>query len=162
MDKGDPVAKRPGFLFTNNKMNVMFLNLFKSKVSKVNALFVGHYIDPRIFYTVQFNKVPCINFIGEIDTNKAFDFIANTGRSQVQGIYQHSYFGHDKKQFFFNNTLFVLKNKKMIGLANNYCQVFHTKDQYDWGQTMIKELSVFHITGDVTKAIGFTRNTTMN
>ena len=50
----------------------------------------------------------------------------------------------------------------MIELGNNYCQVLHTNDQYDWGQTMIKELSVFHVTGDVNKVIGFARSTNMN
>jgi len=140
----------------------MFFNLFKTKVYAVNTLFPGHYVDPKVFYTVQFNEVPCMSFMGELDTSKAFDFIQNTYRSQVKGIYQHNYFDHDKRGFYFNNTLFVLKNKRMIELGNNYCQVLHTKDQYDWGQTMIKELSVFHVTTDASKVIGFARNTTMN
>jgi hypothetical protein len=145
-----------------NKTGTMFFNLFKTKIFQVNTLFLGHYVDPKVFYTVQFNKVPCISFIGELDTGKAFDFIQSTYPNQVTGIYQHNYFDHDKREFFFNNTLFVLKNKRLIELGNNYCQVLHTKDQYDWGQTMIKELSVFHVTGDVNKVIGFARSDNMN
>src|ERR1043165_8117693 len=140
----------------------MFFNLFKTKFAAVNTLFFGHYVDPKVFYTVQFNEVPCMSFIGYLDTRKAFDFMQSTYRSQVKRIYQHNYFDHDKRKFFFNNTLFVLKNKRMIELGNNYCQVLHTKDQYDWGQTMIKELSVFHVTTDANKVIGFARNTAMN
>ena len=140
----------------------MFFKLFRKDLSAVGTLFLGHYVDPKTFYTVHFNKVPCISFIGELDTSKAFDFIQSTYRSQVNGIYQHNYFDHDKREFFFNNTLFVLKNKRMIELGNNYCQVLHTRDQYGWGQTMIKELSVFHVTTDANKVIGFARNTTMN
>ena len=140
----------------------MFFNLFRKDLSRIGTLFLGHYIDPKVFYTLQFKKVPCISFIGEMDASKAFDFIQNTYRSELKGIYQHNYFDHDKRDFFFNNTLFVLKNKRMIELGNNYCQVLHTKDQYDWGQTMIKELSVFHVTADANKVIGFARNTNMN
>ena len=140
----------------------MFFNLFRKDLSKLNTLFLGHYVDPKVFYAVQINKVPCISFIGDLDAGKAFDFIQSTHRSQVKGIYQHNYFDHDKRQFFFNNTLFVLKDKRMIELGNNYCQVLHTKDQFDWGQTMIKELSVFHLTGDVNKAIGFARSNHAN
>lgn len=140
----------------------MFFNLFKTKVSKVNALFLGHYVDPKVFFTVQFNKVPCISFIGELDTSKAFHFIQSTHRNQIIGIYQHNYFDHDKRDFFFNNTLFVMKNKRLIELGNNYCQVLYTKDQYNWGQTMIKELSVFHVTGDITKLISLARSNNMN
>jgi len=138
----------------------MFFNLFRTKVFRVNTLFFGHYLDPKVFYTLKFNTVPCVIFIGELDTSKAFDFIRSTYRLQIEGIYQHSYFDHDKKQFFFNNSVLVLKNKRIIELGNNYCLVLHSKDQYDWGQTMIKELSVFHITGDGSKAIGFARNHT--
>ena len=140
----------------------MVFNLFKKDLSKVDTLFLGHYLDPKVFYTVQFNKVPCISFIGEVDTSKAFDFIQSTYRLQVKGIYQHNYFDHNKREFFFNNTVFVLKNKRLIELGNNYCQVLHTKDQYGWGQTMIKELSVFHVTVDENKVIGFARSTNMN
>ena len=140
----------------------MFFNLFRTKLSRVNTLFLGHYVDPKVFYTVQFNEVPCMSFIADLDTNKAFYFIQSTYRNQVKAIYQHNYFDHDKREFFFNNTMFALKNKRMIELGNNYCQVFYTKDQYDWGQTMIKELSVFHVTGDVNKVIGFARNNHVN
>ena len=140
----------------------MFFNFFKTKVSKVNTLFLGHYVDPKVFYTMLFNEVPCMSFIGDLDTGKAFDFIQSTYRVQVKEIYQHSYFDHDKRGFYFNNTFFVMKNKRIIELGNNYCQVLHTKDQYSWGQTMIKELSVFHVVGDANKVIGFARNNSMN
>ena len=150
------------FYLMINKTGIMFFNLFKTKVSQVNTLFFGHYVDPKVFYAVHFNKVPCISFIGELDTSKAFDFIQSTYRGELTGIYQHNYFDHDKRDFFFNNTLFVLKNKGLIELGNNYCQVLHTKDQHGWGQTMIKELSVFHVTGDVNKVIGFARSNNMN
>ena len=140
----------------------MFFNLFKRKIAAVNDLFLGHYVDPKIFYTVQFSEVPSICFIGDLDINKVYDFIQSTYRAEVKDIYQHGYFDHEKRVCFFNNTLFVLKNKRMIELGNNYCQVLHTKDQYSWGQTMIKELSVFHVIGDANKIIGFARNTNMN
>ncbi|HET6766354.1 MAG TPA: hypothetical protein VFH08_03110 [Chitinophagaceae bacterium] len=140
----------------------MFFNLFRKDLSPVSTLFLGHYVDPKVFFTVQFNKIPCISFIGEMDVGKAFDFIQNTYVNQVVGFYQHNYFDHDERDFFSNNTLFVLKNKRMIELGNNYCQVLYTTAHYDWGQTMIKELSVFHVTGDVTKVIGFARSNGMN
>ena len=140
----------------------MFLNLFRRDLSGVSTLFFGHYVDPKVFYTVQFNNVPCISFIGEMDAGKAFDFIQSTYRRQITAIYQHNYFDHDKRDFLFNNTLFVLKNKRLVELGNTYCQVLYTKDQHGWGQTMIKELSVFHVTGDVNKVIGFARSNHMN
>ena len=140
----------------------MFFNLFRKDLSKVDTLFLGHYVDSKVFYTVQFNKVPCIGFIGELDTSKAFYFIRDAYRYEITGIYQHNYFDHDKREFFFNNTLFVLKNKRLIELGNNYGQVLHTRNQFDWGQTMIKELSVFRLSDEVNKVIGFARSNHVN
>jgi hypothetical protein len=140
----------------------MFLNLFRTRLSRINTLFIGHYVESKVFYTLKFNAVPCMNFIGELESGKAFDFIRNTYHSQVKEIYQHSYFDHEKREFFFNNTLFVLRNKRMIELGNNYCQVLHTKSQYGWGQTIIQELSVFHVVADANKVIGFARSNAMN
>jgi len=69
-----------------NKTGIMFFNFFKTKVSQVNTLFLGYYVDPKVFYAVQFNKVPCISFIGELDTSKAFDFIQSTYGSELNTI----------------------------------------------------------------------------
>jgi hypothetical protein len=73
----------------------MFFNLFRKDLSGVSTLFLGHYVDPKVFYAVQYNTVPCISFIGEMDTSKAFNFIQSTYRNQLTGIYQHNYFDHD-------------------------------------------------------------------
>ena len=88
----EPGRTTTGFFYLMiYKSNVMFFNLFKTKVSAVNTLFFGHYVDPKVFYIVQFNRVPCMSFIGELDTGKAFDFIQGTYRAQVKAIYQHNY-----------------------------------------------------------------------
>jgi hypothetical protein len=140
----------------------MFFNLFRKDLSKINSLFLGHYVDPKVFYTLQFNQVPCISFIGELDTSKAFNFIRDAYRYEITCIYQHNYFDHEKRELFFNNSLLVLKNKRLIELGNNYGQVLYTKGQFNWGQTMIKELSAFHLTGDTNKIIGFARTNHVN
>jgi hypothetical protein len=80
----EPGRNTTGFFYLMiNKTGIMFFNLFRTKVFQVNTLFLGHYVDPRVFYTVQFNKVPCISFIGELEAGKAFDFIQSTYRNQV-------------------------------------------------------------------------------
>jgi hypothetical protein len=126
-----------------NKTGTMFFNLFRTKVSQVNTLFLGHYVDPKVFYAVQFNKVPCISFIGELDTSKAFDFVQSTYRGELAGIYQHNYFDHDKRDFFFNNTLFVLKDKRMIELGNNYCHGIIYKGSTQLGTSNDKRIICF-------------------
>lgn len=142
----------------------MFLKFLKRKLD-VDGLFTGHYVDPKAFYVMLFNELPCVSYIGELDTSKAFEYIANGYKSQVKDVYQHNYFDHDKQQFFFNNNLFVLKNKRMIELGNNFCHVLHTKKQYDFGSNMIKGLASFRITAGAkseNRIIGFSYSNQIN
>lgn len=139
----------------------MFLKLFNRRINEVNALFMGHYIDVKTFYVMLFDKLPCINFIRELDTSRAFDFVSNRFKYNVKDIYQHSYFDHDKQQFFFNNTVFVLNGKRIIELGNDFCHVLHTKQQYNFGQELVKELSGFRKLTDTAndkRIVGFARN----
>ena len=140
----------------------MFFNVFKKKAALSNALFAGHYIDAKVFYTMCFNDVPCIGFIADLDTAKAFGYVNEFYNSQVTAIYQHSYFDHDKQNIFFNNTLFVLKDKRMIELGNNYCHVLHTNRQYDWAHAVIRDFAGMKIGQVNSQPIGFVRNNSMN
>ena len=140
-------------------------SLFRQKMGFANALFQGHYVDVKVFYTLQFNVIPAVSFIGELDGSKAFNYLHDRYKYKVTGIYQHTYFDHDKKDIFFNNTLFVFKDKRMIELAANYCHLLHTNKQCNWAHDLVRELSKFRVeaaSASDTKVIGFARNNNMN
>jgi hypothetical protein len=140
----------------------MFLKMLNRKWRKVNGLFAGHYIDAKVFYTMSFDEVPCIGFIGDVDTSKAFRYMNENYHGQVTAIYQHNYFDHDKQSVFFNNTLFVLSDKRLIELGNNYCHVLHTNIQYDWANAVIKDFAGMKMGQANNQSIGFVRNNAMN
>jgi len=143
----------------------MVFNLFKRRLSNVNSLFAGHYIDVRVFYVQLFNEIPCIGFISEMDSSKAYTYMRDNYAGEITATYQHSYFEYAQQEIFFNNTLFVLKDKRLIELTNNYCHVMHSSKQYDWAHRVIKELSVFRqetATANANKIVGFARSNQVN
>jgi len=142
----------------------MFFNLFKRKIENASSLFAGHYVDVKVFYVQHFDEIPCVSFIGDIDTSKAYRYMQDNYAGEVTEIYQHNYFDHDKKEIFFNNTLFVLHDKRLIELGNNYCHVLHTNKQWGWENKVIKELAAFRmVTGSANdKVIGFARSNQVN
>jgi hypothetical protein len=143
----------------------MFLKIFNRKIKEVNALFMGHYVDVKVLYAMLYDELPCVNFIGELDTSKAMDFINNRFKYGIKEIYQHSFFDHDKQDLFFNNTVFVLNGKRIIELGNNFCHVLHTRHQYDFGHKLIKELSAFRMTAvteNEIRVVGFARGNHTN
>ena len=137
----------------------MLFRLFR-KIKNVIGLFNGYFIEVKVLYALEFDAVSCVSFIGEINTTKAFALINEKLKDDIVTVYQHSYFDHNKKKMLFNNTIFVLTNKRMIELGNNWCQFLHTPDQHTWANTLIKELSAFRVNNE--NAIGFARQTVVN
>ena len=143
----------------------MVFNSFNRRIGNVPTLFQGHYLDAKVFYIIEFNTIPAVSFIGDLDGSKAFEYIDERFRYAIMGIYQHNYYDHDKKDIFFNNTVFVFKDKRMIELAGNYCHVLHTIKQYKWAHDLTRELAAFkadNTSANDNRVIGFARNGNMN
>jgi hypothetical protein len=138
----------------------MFFRLFR-KFRDVIGLFNGYFIEVKALYALEFDAVSCVSFIGEVDTTKAFALINEKLKNDIVTVYQHSYFDHNEKKMFFNNTIFVLTNKRMIELGNNWCQFLHTPWQHGWANALIEELIQFKIASN-EPVIGFARQAVAN
>ena len=138
----------------------MLFRLFR-KFRDVIGLFNGYFIEAKALYALEFDAVCCVSFIGEVDTPKAFALINEKLKTGIVTVYQHSYFDHNEKKMLFNNTIFVLANKIMIDLGNNWCQVLHTPEQHEWANSLIEELSAYRLVNNEA-TIGFARQAFAN
>lgn len=139
------------------------------KRMKITAdIFTGHFVDVKAFYAFEFNIVPCITFIGDLDVTKAYTFIKENYKADIISTYQHSYFNHDDKKVYFNCSVVVLTSERMIEIADNYCQLLHTTKQYDWARKLVSDLAQFKIERNTAPAftrthiIGFAKEAEMN
>lgn len=139
----------------------MLWKLNKRKIWGLEGLFNGHFVEVKALYALEFDAVSCVTFIGELDTSAAFTFITDNFNAEIASTWQHSYYEHSDKKMFFNNTIFVLSNKRMIELAGNYCQVLHTSKQYKWANDLVIKLSAFRVVANES-SIGFVRQATAN
>jgi len=136
----------------------MLFTIFRKEVKDLNAMFNGHYIEVKAFYAWQFNRLPCVQFIGELDVTKAFAHISERYQYTIADTYQHAWYDHKENKMLFNNSIFVLKNDRMIELANDYCHVLFTPNQYPWAARVIKELTAFRkVETKEVRIMGFAR-----
>ena len=138
----------------------MFYRLFR-KIRDAVGLFNGYFIEVKALYALEFDAVSSVSFIGEVDTTKAFTLISERLKNDIAAVYQHSYFDHNERKMFFNNTIFVLTSSRMIELGNNWCQLLHAPEQHGWANTLIEELSQFRIVNN-EQVIGFARQAVAN
>ncbi|CAN5446819.1 hypothetical protein BH11BAC3_BH11BAC3_44110 [soil metagenome] len=141
----------------------MRLNIFRKEVKEMNAIFNGHYIDIKAFYAWHFNKVPCVHFIDQIEVTKACAHINERYKYYIDSIYQHAWHDYDEGKMFFNNTIFVLNNYRMIELANDYCQLLFTPKQFTWSTEMMNEIIGFRkVAPKEVRIMGFARQPETN
>ena len=120
----------------------------------MQSVFAGHFVDVKAFYAFEFGKLCNISFLADLDNSAAFDFISDVLSAEIVSVYQHIYFDHDKTDFYFNNTIFVLREKRMIELAGNYCQVLHDPLHNGWAKELLRTMNAFRIVPEVAP-IGF-------
>jgi hypothetical protein len=146
---------------------VTMLFKFLKRLNANAGLFNGHFAEVKAFYVWKFNEVPCLTFIGDMDTAKVFDFVKDVYKADIISTYQHSYFNHDDKELYFNNTIIVLSFKRMIEITDNHCQLLHTGNQYAWAKSLANELSQFRVENAVpyfkhTHVVGFAKEAAVN
>lgn len=145
-------------IYRKLKTGKMIQRIFRKRMTDLNAMFNGHYVDVKAFYAWQFNRLPCIQFIGETDVSRAFNHISTIHVERIVNIYQHSWYNHAEQKMQFNNTIFVLTHDRMIELASDYCVILFAPHQYEWAKDMINEMADFRITPQGTvRVMGFAR-----
>lgn len=139
----------------------MFRRLFNRNTTDLAALVQGHFVEVKALYALQFDAVPCVSFIGELNIALVLEFLNTHYIGEVKRVYEHAYFEHATQQMLFNNKIVVLDGKRMVELGNNYVQVLHTPSQYNWAHALVKELAAFRVVQH-EPVIGFARPATAN
>jgi len=111
----------------------------KFKKQKVFQLFDENFIEPKAFYLKEFKSLPCIAFIGAIDSNKIFELIKSNKYGTVQTIYQRNYYNWQDGRIEFSKTIFKLENKIVIRLAEDWLDIFFDTNNYELANAMLDE-----------------------
>jgi hypothetical protein len=141
------------------KGGFMLKRIFRRK--NFHGLFDGHFIEVKKLYVLEFDMVPSLSFIGDVDASAVFDHIKSVLGDEVLTVYQHAFYNHDENEMQFNNTIFLMTNNRLIELGVNYCQVLHMPTQHAWARDLIGQLSKFRIV-QPGPVIGFSRQTVSN
>ncbi|MGN6211857.1 AAA family ATPase [Parafilimonas sp.] len=117
---------------------------YRLKISKIKAgntaqFFDNYFIEPRYFYTVVFNTVPCVAYIGNVDINKLFDLVKTNKYGNVLESFQRIYHNWDDDTVRFSKTLFVLENKIIIRMMDDWSDVYFDTASYDLARIVLAD-----------------------
>ncbi|HMK25914.1 MAG TPA: AAA family ATPase [Chitinophagaceae bacterium] len=100
-------------------------NLFNQKVISANNVFADDFLDVKILYLYSFNVLPSINFISNIDAEKAFVAIKEKFAGNIKNIHQRQWYKKQKKKFEFDNTIVIMDKNCVLELDYNCCEILH-------------------------------------
>jgi hypothetical protein len=133
----------------------------RRKIAHPGPLFNGHFVEVKALYVLSFDKIPCVNFISELDPTRAFTHVKKWHNREIRETHQHNYYEYADEKLLFNNTIFVLSQSRIIEVGNSYAQILFQPSHYGWAKTLVIGLAGFRKTPDppVTRSriVGFAR-----
>lgn len=115
----------------------------QQKILNVNSVFRYDFLDSKIFYMYCYQQPPCITWIAQVNPERIFEYIKTEYAETITGIYQNSFYERKKKKTEFEKTIILMRDNVLIELANSYCEIFHTHEDYEMANRLIKEISRF-------------------
>lgn len=144
----------------------MFMRFRQRRYETALPLLQGSYLDARAVYLIEYDRLPCICFVGELNIEAVFTLVQEQYRNQIQRVLQHSWYSHEDQRSFFSVSLFLLSDQRILELGEQYCMILHTEEQYSWAQGLTTQLAAFRVTQDPVmvhrQVIGFARQNDNN
>ena len=108
-------------------------HLNNQKTIDANSVFADRFLNSKSLYLYRFNNLPSLHFIANIEGGKAYTAFKEAFADLIVSEYQYRWFKNKKKQFQFDETVFILKNNCIVEL-NDYCEILHDGRQEDFIQ----------------------------
>ncbi len=118
-------------------------NLFNQKVINTNNLFDDTFLDTKILYLYCFNGLPCLNFINNVDGEKAFAMFKEKFQHLISNVHQYKWYKQQKKKYQFDKTVVILKNNCLLEFDDSYCEILHDGTQAAFIQELTDLVNLF-------------------
>lgn len=103
------------------------------------TIFDEHFIEVKSFYLREFKAMPCIIFIGSIDSVKVFELINSNKYGQVTATYQRNWYNWQMERLEFSKTIFKLSNSMMVRVGDDWAEILFSNTDYARANKMVDE-----------------------
>ncbi|TCJ14137.1 hypothetical protein EPD60_09015 [Flaviaesturariibacter flavus] len=138
----------------------MFRRFLGRRMPSPAGLFNGPFFDVRTLFVLEFDCLPSVCAVGDLDGDRALVFLRERIASQVIKTWQHSFFEYDEGTVCFARSIYLLPGRRMVEVGAGYVELLHDGD-FSWANALVTELARFR---QVQKEapIGFARSGSMN
>jgi hypothetical protein len=106
-------------------------NLNNQHIIDANAVFGTRLMNVRTLYLYTFNSFPSINFIYNIDGEKACSAFREKFSQLIVSEYKYRWLDREKGKYRFDETVFILSNQVIVEF-NDYFEILHNGGQQEF------------------------------
>lgn len=104
-------------------------NLYNQKIINANNVFDKRFLDTKTLYLYCFNNLPSLNFINNVDGEKAFKAFCEKYASLISNTHTYRWYKTKKKAYQFDKTVLILNNNCLLEFDYDYCEIMHDGKQ---------------------------------
>jgi hypothetical protein len=108
-----------------------------------NIFFEHGYLNDNLFYLHHFKQVPNTSDIDGVDIAKAFQYVRDAIAADIVDIYQASSFNKEKNEQEFDDTVMVLRDKRIVTFSGSWVTILYTSKNFQWADSLIRSLDQF-------------------
>ncbi len=112
-------------------------NLYNNKTINTYELFDGNLFNTRMLYAFQFNMLPNIQYVGNIDGEKTYKDVTAKMGGLVLAEHKYRWYNKNKNRSAFDETVVIFQNNCIIGFDTNYCEILHD----GWNDEFVSEIT---------------------
>jgi ATPase family associated with various cellular activities (AAA) len=115
----------------------------KLHLNKNRIVFESNYVEVKSFYLKEYNIIPCISYINNLDTAEAFAYLNQGMAGKVLSIYQRNYYNWQHQRQEFGTTVFKLKGRILVELGDDYAEVLFENNNYPFAENLMKIFATY-------------------
>jgi hypothetical protein len=121
--------------FVQNRFNV-----------DINRVFAGDYLDAKGLYWALNGNIPLLNSVFPIDIEKVKSYLLENFKEEINNVFQSSNLNNNinKKRYVMEESYIVFKNKMVIKLAYNYCDILSNEQDHTFVESLTMKIKKFH------------------
>ena len=121
--------------FVQNRFNV-----------DINRVFAGDYLDAKGLYWALNGNIPLLNSVFPIDIEKVKSYLLENFKEEINNVFQSSNLNNNinKKRYVMEESYIVFKNKMVIKLDYNYCDILSNEQDHTFVESLTLKFKKFH------------------
>lgn len=100
-------------------------NSFSDKIFAKPSVFDYRFIEVKSFYLSLHQTFPNINFVGNIDGERAYNAFSAAHADLIESTHTYRWYEKARKRYMFNRTVLVLKHNYVLEFNDDYLDILH-------------------------------------